>query len=417
MNSQRLYFQDSFLSRFEARVVRAEVAHAANGSEVGSRVVLDRTGFYPEGGGQPADRGRLGEFEVLDVQEIEGEIVHTLGGPPPAVSELLEGRIDMERRFDHMQQHTGQHLLSRVFLELLSAETVAFHLGSRSSTIDLPLPGVTPEQVAAVEDRVAEVLRADPRVTARIYGEHDPLPGDLRRPAALAGDVRVVTIEGVDHCPCGGTHVARAAEIEAIVILRVERIRADLCRVEFLCGGRARADHRAKIDLTRRLIQLLSVEEDHLARSAERLIAKLKVSEKRVRELERELVPVRVAGLLEGAVTIGSLRVVCEALDPEAAGDPAVLARELAREQGLLVFLAMGGDRGRLVVAASQECGDRGLRADELLRRLLDPVGGKGGGSAGFAQGGFPAGVDPAALLARGLELARSGLSPGLGKP
>ncbi len=408
---RRLYFDDPTLVTFEARVV--STTPVPGGEPGGLEVELDETAFYPEGGGQPADRGTLGGAPVLDVQEHDGRIVHRVRGAHPdafAVGARVAGDVDRARRTDHTQQHSGQHLLTRAFLNLLRAKTTSFHLGAAAATIDLDRGGVSDDDVARVEDEAARVIRDDRPVLARIVRGADDLAaigGDLRKDPTITGDFRVVSISDYDHCPCGGTHVLRTGEIEAIRVRRVERLKPDLCRVEFVCGERARSDARAKTRLARELVRLLSVEEADLAGAVDKLIARTKDAEKRREKLAKQLVPVRAAELLAAAEVAGSTRVLVATLDAAERGELQPLAQELGRQQdvvAVLVVLAASGEKAQVAVAAGERAQ---AEANALLTELLAPLGGKGGGSPRVAQGGCD-GARGAELLAAAAALVRA---------
>lgn len=392
MTTERLDLDDSRLLRFEARVLSAGV------SEQGAYVVLDRTAFHPEGGGQPADRGQLGEARVVDVQDQEGELRHYVvdGSLPPGIS--VQGDVDGERRFDHMQQHSGQHLLSRCFIDLLDAETVSFHLGARSSTIDVARDGVGVEQLLRIEEEAARIIREDRRVTASVHDPEDAAGLGLRRDPSVQGAFRVVTIEDHDRCPCGGTHVQRTGEIEAIVLLRVERRKSGISRVEFVCGGRARRDHRARVALGRELTRLLSVEEARVGDAVSQALVRLERAEKQVRDLSRQLVPFHVDRLLAEAETLGGMRVVLHQFEDRGEVDLRSLGQELAHRSRVVAVLLLVGDRGQLLAVCSEESM---LSARQLVADLLESVNGRGGGSDRLAQGGFDDPGAAAALLTR----------------
>lgn len=382
--TEKLYFRDAGALAFAARVVEV-----VSGEAGVARVRLDRTAFYPEGGGQPCDFGTISGVPVVGVEEDEtGAIWHALAGAAPAPGAEVSGAVDAARRFDHMQQHTGQHLLSRVFVEQLGLDTDSFHLGAETCTIDLAAAGLTEGQLVAAEERAAEILRAARRVIVRI--------GDETRELALRGDgrpdpqYRVISIEGFDDCACGGTHVENTAQIEAIVIRRVERINDGRCRVEFLCGGRARRDHRGKRDRIRELCRVFSAEEVRLVDAARAALEKQKDAEKRARELLREVIPARAESLLARALDRDGRRVVV-AESPAAEKNAAqLLAQELAKRERVLAALVVAaepGEKGQLYCACGPGAGEK---ASDWVNAVLGPVGGKGGGSPHLAQGGFP---------------------------
>lgn len=389
--TDRLYFHDANQVEFDARVV-AVLPHPR-----GHGVVLDRTAFYPEGGGQPADTGELGGMSVVDVQETQDGIVHVGEREPPALGSRVTGRVDAARRQDHREQHSGQHLLTRAFIRVAGANTLSFHLGPDVATIDLDQAALSDRQFEAVEDEASCIIRDDRPVTAALYLDPAERPTDLRKIPVVDGAFRVITIDDYDVCACGGTHVDRTAQIGAIAVVRHERLPGDRLRVTFVCGGRARRDHRTKTRLVRELVRTLSVgEADVLAAVAQR-IARAAELDKARRELERELLPTRVDRLVAGAEALRDARLVV-ALVPEGERDGVQdLARGCSQRRGVVAVLASGGDKPQLAIA----CGDDGApSASVLLKSVLGPIGGRGGGSPRLAFGGFPASSDAAVVLA-----------------
>lgn len=382
--TERLYYRDSRVLAFAARVVAVEPAEANT-----ARICLDRTAFYPEGGGQPCDHGILQGAAVIDVTETDGIVWHTIQGAAPSLGAEVEGKIDAARRFDHMQQHTGQHLLSRVFVEQLGLDTTSFHLGVDGCSIDLATPGLSDARIVAAEERAAEILRDARPVRVRIGVETEGLA--LRKDGKPAADYRVISIDGFDDCACGGTHVENTAQIESIIVRRVERINDARCRVEFLCGGRARRDARSKRERLRELSRLFSADEVKLLDFAKASLEKQKDAEKRVRELSKELMPVRAERLLAGARVVGDRRLLIVELGAEDRTDATPLAAELAKMPGVVAALVAKGsptEKGLLVCA----CGpNSAVKASEWVSAVLAAVGGKGGGSPHLAQGGFGA--------------------------
>ncbi|MGG3492671.1 alanyl-tRNA editing protein, partial [Brevibacillus choshinensis] len=199
----RLYYQDAYTQQFSAEVM-------TRGTEGDGTpfVVLSQTAFYPTGGGQPSDQGLLGEVRVIDVEEVDGEIHHRLSEPLPEPLAQVEGRIDWERRFDHMQQHAGQHILSASFLEVADAETVAFHLGKERVTIDVRLDELTAEVWEAVEQRANQIVLENRPISARFVDDEELATLPLKKQPTVTENIRVVIIPEFDYNPCGGTHPA-----------------------------------------------------------------------------------------------------------------------------------------------------------------------------------------------------------------
>lgn len=389
--TERLYFSDSYLTRFSARVI-------ARGERGGRpAVALDRSAFYPEGGGQPADRGALAGVAVLDVQEESGLVWHELAGP--IAEDAVEGLVDWARRFDHMQQHHGQHLLSAAFERLLGLRTVSFHLSAALSTIDLDGPGLTAEGAAGVEDLVNQVIWEDRPVLARFVGAEELATIQLRKPPAVDGPIRVVSVPDFDHSACGGTHPRSTGGVGLLHIRRWERRGGEL-RVEFLCGGRALRDYRERDAVATRVALGLSVGLDELDASVARLRAAEEQARKALERAGERLIGYEARELLEGAARAGGAPVVRQVLDGRSVGELRLLAQAIAAGGGV-ALLGLRGEKTQLVVARAE-----GLPIDcgALLREALAPRGGRGGGSAALAQGGLP---DPAQLDAALEALAR----------
>jgi len=253
VKTKRLYYDDSYLRHFTAQVVES--------TKVKGRpaVILDRTAFYPTSGGQPHDRGLINGIPVINVIERkDGTVVHVLEEPLPGEVTTVEGEIDWERRFDHMQQHTGQHILSQACLQRLKAETVGFHLGADYATIDLNKAPLSEKKLEAAEALANAVVFANRPVVARFVSKEELAAMPLRKPPAVEGPIRIVTVEGFDWSPCGGTHVRATGEVGVIKIVRYERRGAET-RLTFLCGERAWRDYHQKNRLLRRLATRFSV--------------------------------------------------------------------------------------------------------------------------------------------------------------
>ena len=392
--TERLYYADSYCTRFSARVVERLTleGHLA--------VVLDRTAFYPTSGGQPADRGTLDGTAVLDVvvREEDGAIVHVLECALPGPSSPgkgdgagvgceVEGALDWPRRFDHMQQHTGQHVLSAAFEQVLDADTVGFHLGVEVSTVDLNVARLNLAAVTLVEELANRVVWEDRPVSARFVGLEELVTLPLRHPPSVEGPVRIVEVAGFDVNPCGGTHVARTGEIGLVKIVRLD-YRGDETRVEFLCGGRALRDYRAKNAMANRLAGLLTVGHWELDQAVERLLVESKQLRRGLRRARRRLLEVEATELAEAADIYGPHRVVWRIWERREPGELRALAQELAQRPGVVALLVSVGERTHLCFARAE-----GLDLDvaALLREACTQLGGKGGGRPHLAQGSAPA--------------------------
>jgi alanyl-tRNA synthetase len=372
--THRLYYTDSYLCDFEAVIVER--------GDDGRRIYLDCTAFYPTSGGQLFDTGRLGGVEVTEVIDEGDRVAHLLAHP--LSGERTSGQVDWPRRFDHMQQHTGQHLLSAVLANLFGFPTVGVHFGRETSTLDLDSGGLTPDQVARAEEWSNELVVEDRPV--EVSFEDAETATGLRKPADRGGTLRVVTIRNLDRSACGGTHVRTTGEIGAIFIRKVERVRKGT-RVEFLCGGRAIRRARADYRLLSELGTEFSAAADELPRLLESHKAELKEATAARRELEAKLHLYRARELYAAAApdATGIRRVVVR----EEGGAPEAL-RGLAQaftSMPRAIFVGAVSSPPAIVLAASP---DTGVDAGGVLKGILGAVGGRGGGSATLAQGILP---------------------------
>jgi alanyl-tRNA synthetase len=386
--TSRLYFHDTYLTEFEATVIERTQLHGM------PAVALDQTAFYPEGGGQPADRGTLNGVPVLDVQVVNGHVWHILADQLEA--ERVHGVVDWARRWDHMQQHTGQHILSQAFIAVTGAETMAFHLGQRASTIDLNWIGLSEMTLSAVEQVANRVVWENRPVWARFVTPEELLAVPLRRPPQVQENVRIVEIEGFDWSACGGTHVRATGEVGLIKIVKAER-RAEETRITFLCGGRALADYAHKHALVQRLINRLTCAEHEIERAVERLEAEGQTARKALRAAEEAWARYEAASLLREALTIGNLRVVARIYNDRAIEWVRNVAQAVRNQPGTVALLACGGEHPQLIFTRSQ---DVPVDMNALLRMACQVSGGRGGGRADWAQGGGIAERLEAALAA-----------------
>jgi alanyl-tRNA synthetase len=398
--TERLYYTDSYRTHFSARVVERLTW--------GGRpaVVLDRTALYPASGGQPSDRGTLGGGAVQDVvvREEDGAIVHVLEHDLREAE--VEGELDWPRRFDHMQQHTGQHILSAAFERLLDADTVGFHLGAEHSTVDIDAAQLEPAAVIPVEELANRVIWEDRPIGVRFVSPEELAALPLRRPPAVEGPVRIVEVAHLDVNPCGGTHVARTGEIGLLKIVRLDH-RGDETRVEFLCGGRALRDYRAKNDVIRRLTAGLTVGYWELDQAVERLQAEAKQLRHELRGARKQLLGAEASELAEAAVVHDPYRVVWRVWERREPGELRALAQELMQYPRTVALLASVVERTHLCFARAEGVD---LDVAALLREACARLGGKGGGRPHLAQGSAPAAdVDH-------VEAVLSGLLSSLGR-
>jgi alanyl-tRNA synthetase len=383
--TERLYYRDSFLREFDAQVISCE--------QEGERwkVVLDRTAFYPTSGGQPYDTGTLGDVPVIEVADAEHKVVHYASAAIPVGP--VRGTIDWPRRIDHMQQHTGQHLLSAAFIERQGFQTVSFHLGKETSTIDLNTPSVAAEQLEAVERRVNEMIFEDKPVVIRFGTAEELAEAGIRKTVEREGILRAIEVEGFDRQPCGGTHLERTGQAGLLLIRKLER-RREQCRVEFVCGFRALAAASGDFATLTEAASLLSCGPLEVPAILSKLIEERRAQHISAKRLEERLAEHEARSLLashaETANAPGGVRVIAAAIEGATAAYLGLLAAKLIAEAGGVVALLASGTTGNVVFAQT-----KGLAHDmgALLRQTVGEFGGKGGGAKDFAQGSVP---DPA---------------------
>lgn len=373
-STQRLYYDDATLARFSATVTG--IAHD------GRVVYLDRTAFYPTSGGQPHDCGTLADVAIVDVVDEETRIAHHLAEPLGLpVGAMVVGHVDMERRVDHMQQHTAQHLLSALLADRYGWPTVSVHFGDDASTVDVAAAdGVEAELLSTIERRANDLALENREVTVS-YEDAASATG-LRKASDREGTLRIVTIAGLDRSACGGTHVGRTGEIGAILLRRAERTRGHT-RIEFLAGHRAVRRARADAELLTRSARPLSAAPSDLPVLVEQQQARLVELERERKRLLGELAAHEAQALWRAAApdTAGVRRVQTHTAGAVKDAEP--LVQQLLA-LGPCVVLVTNPDNGAVLLAATPEAG---VDAGQTLRTALQAAGGRGGGSPRLAQG------------------------------
>ena len=398
--TERLYYTEAYLQTFDAAVTRVDV--------VGGRtsVVLDRTAFYPTSGGQPFDTGVLtGEtrLQVVDViDDDSGDVAHIVDSRPEAVTpgQSVRGSVDWPRRFDHMQQHTGQHVLSAAIDRLFGVRTVSFHLGAESSTIDVTRE-LTRDELVSAEVEANAVVFEDRPVGVRFVSAEDAASLPLRKEPVREGTLRLVDIDRFDLSACGGTHVARTGGIGVIAIGSVERFKGGQ-RIEFFCGSRALAKFRAMRDALADAVRLLSVAADELPPAIEKLQLESRERQRSMLSLQQELARYRAEELAASAEQLPKGRLVLRAVDADAAALKS-MASAIAARPGFIAVLVSTATPALVVVARSE---DVDVAANQVIATLTAKFGGRGGGKPDLAQAG-----NLAAESATILDAARSAMA------
>jgi len=389
--TRRLYYDDSYLSSFQAQVLSVE----------GRRVFLDATAFYPTSGGQPFDTGSISGVPVGDVvDESDGRVAHVVEGE--LAPGTVECAIDWPRRLDHMQQHTGQHILSAIFAQHFGVATVSFHLGKEVSTVDLAAASLSHERVLEAERLANEVIFGARLVTVSYHEQGEEI--GLRKASDRAGTLRVVSIAGLDRSACGGTHVRNTAEVGAILVRKLDKIRGNV-RLEFVCGRRAVTRARADYDTLTRAARVFSAPLDEVDSLASAQAQRLAAAEKELRSLAAE--GARREGRERFAAIVPDSRgwrVEVRRSEGAMTGESRVRATAFI-ESGPAVWIELFAAPPGAMLAASSETG---LHAGNALKPLLAAEGGRGGGGATMAQGSLP-GADSLDRIEAGLREASRG--------
>jgi alanyl-tRNA synthetase len=404
--SERLYYSDSFLKQFTSTVTAARALESRDGV-LAWQVALNHSAFYPTSGGQPFDMGVLTassksgtefDIQVDQVEEDEDGTVWHFVRSELAAGDRVTGCIDWERRFDHMQQHTGQHLLSAVFLRELHAPTVSFHLGESSSTIDVACPSPAHHSLERVERIANEIIGEDRAVSVRYASraEADAMlaAGELRKLPDREGTIRLIDIADLDRNACGGTHVRSTGQIGGLLVRSIEKVTRGT-RLEFVCGLRAIRRARADAAILTETAAKLSVGASELAEAVKRLLSEGKADARDKQKLREELAAFHGAKLTAETPLEDGLRLVVRAIKDRDRDYVRLLASRTASSASstIVIFTAKEAEPARVFLARSP---DLHFDCGRMLREALAGMGLRGGGSADLAQGDVPAEHEPA---------------------
>lgn len=379
--TERLYYHDSHLIEFDAVVT--DQSERVSGW---TAVTLDRTAFYPTGGGQPSDTGTLNGAEVVEcIDDGDNGVLHVIKGRPPDVGEHVTGRINWSRRLDHMQQHTGQHILSQAFVTLFNAPTRSFRVLDDVCEIDVDLHNPTTQIIERAVELANNVIWEDREITIRNVTSEDAANLPLRKEPAREGDLRLIEIEGFDLTPCGGTHAYRTGEVGLIAVRSWERAKG-LTRIEFVAGVRALNDYRRANTTARSVAALYSAARDDAAKLSERVLNENKELHHRVRQLEEIAARVEAEDLLKEARVTEGTKIVAKVFDNRDAESLKHLAIALIAHPSTIALLgSRDKETARLVFAKSTDApGDM----NTLMKQACLLLDGRGGGKSDMAQGG-----------------------------
>ena len=381
--TKRLYYEDSYVRTFEAEVI--ECTEKADGVFL---IRLDESAFYPTSGGQPYDTGTLGGGQILNVYADEaGEVWHEADKKLTA-GDRVKCEIDWARRFDHMQQHAGEHMLAGAVHRLLKGVTIGLHLGKDDSSIDVSLPGgrtnITEAEIRMLEDDVNRHIQADVPIKCYFPDEETLLRLPLRKPPTVTENVRIVQIGDDEYCACGGTHPSSAGQVGLVKIIDARPSRGKM-RLTFLCGMRAFRDYRNRFDELERAAQSLSTGWENLHASVEALNARMKDAEYHLRQEKKAAALKTLSSGYENAARLGSVRAGQHVFDGLGMEGLREAASEFIKENGRIALFADRTDSGVLLLFARSA--DVDIHIGKVLTDAAKAFGGKGGGKSDFAQG------------------------------
>jgi alanyl-tRNA synthetase len=377
----KLYLEDQYRQNFSSKVIEQ--------TEIDGRpaVVLERTLFYPTSGGQPHDTGTLNDVPVVDVFEDEHrQVVHLL--KEPLAGPAVEGRINWERRFDHMQQHTGQHLLSQAFIKICQAETLSFHLGDESATLDVNQAELGSKTLAAVEDLANRIIFENRQVEFHIIDKSELDRYPVRKPPSVEEDIRIIEIKDFDYSPCGGTHCSRTGEIGIIKIRRHENYKGG-SRIHFLCGFRALKDYRNKSTILKRIGDSLSSGEGDLPRNIQKIQDELKQLRWEHTRLKKQFLDYESKALISDCRKLDTINVVEKIFEDRDPQELKILAQSVLENlpNAVILFGSKTQGKASLVFLRSEELD---MDMGELMQAACGVIDGRGGGRPQQAQGGGP---------------------------
>ena len=380
MQTKRLYWENPYITEFKANILSISDYEKDTTKSI---VVLDETAFYPEGGGQPSDKGFIGDAKVEYVYEENSIIYHVIDQNLPII-ENIACNIDWNRRFDHMQQHLGQHILSSTIESLYNANTVGFHLGNDIVTIDINKEALAPEEISEIEMLANKYIYNNLPVTIHYPEANEISKFKLRKPPTVSEGIRIVEIDNTDFSPCGGTHPNSTGEVGIIKIKGLEKMRGNT-RIEFLCGGRALKDYSWKNTYINSISSLLSIKDTETLSFVQKIYQESKQLEKENRNLQRSLLEYQIKELYNEGEEIKNHRVVIKIYEGIDFKSLQFMASALNKYDKTIALLATKNDKAQVVFTRSQELK---LDISKLFKEVIGLINGKGGGNPAAAQGG-----------------------------
>jgi len=376
MTTKRLFHQDPYMKNCDAKVI----ALSEHGSKTG--VELDQTIFYPESGGQPCDLGTINDIPVLDVVEEGQRIVHMLRKTIQP-NESVRCALNWDRRFDHMQQHTGQHMLSQAFHQLIQGKTIGFHLGTDKSTIDLDVSDLLMDDVTKVESLVNSVIYQNREVRTHEVTREKALNMPLRKPPTNQKFIRVLEISNYDWTGCCGTHVRQTGEVGLVKILRADNYKGG-SRITFVCGFRAFEDYQQKSQLVSNISLLLTVGDGEITDVLHKWKEERSRFKLKLKSLLKTVIEAEAERLKESAEVIGAYRCFTLLFKDRDPSEVQALVKKIIQSPDAMVFAGIQNDRGFLFFGRGD---DVDVDVRPLMKSACGLIAGRGGGSPSMAQG------------------------------
>lgn len=388
----KLYYKDPYTKTFLSKVSYQKQDESGRWY-----AVLAETAFYPTGGGQPHDIGTIDGIEVIDAEEVDGELRHYIEKPFEEVGDSVTGVIDWERRFDHMQQHAGQHILSAAFDSLLGFETISFHLGKETLTIDLAIEDLTEEQASAAEALANNIILENRPIETKWTTESELHQYPMRKMPKVSGAIRLVIIPDFDYNGCGGTHPSSTGQVGAIKILDWERQKKKV-RVQFVCGYRVLTQLDQKQKVLQAMTKLLNAPEKDMENAALRLLDNYKSLEKSLEEASDALLQFEAKELVHDSQGDGKVRIVTKVMENRTMQELQKLAKSTVGLADDCIAILLSESDGRLQIVAARGS-EVSISMKAVMGEALPLMNGKGGGSDVMAQGGGEAIISGESLL------------------
>ena len=376
MRTERLYNDDPYLTEFRAEVIET----LTYGDKYG--IVLDRTAFYPAGGGQPWDTGYLNDEKVTEVIEKDGKLLHIVDNK--LLSTEVKGSVDWARRFDFMQQHTGQHILSACFEKLLNGSTDSFHMGKDIVSIEINIDSFSIDDAERIENMANDIIYSNLPVIARIVSGEELNSLPLRKMPKVTENIRIVEVKETDYSPCGGTHVRTTGEVGMIKIKNWEKCKGGI-KFAFVCGNRALKDYGLYNTIIRALCEKLSARDSEIVEAVDKLLFDLRNTEKQLSASTQELIRIEADNTIMECPVVSGIRLISRVLDNRSINDVKLLAQYLTKVPGTVALLACKNENAQVIFSRSE---DVNMDMNALFKAVLPIIDGKGGGNSRTAQGG-----------------------------